>query len=119
MRIIQFETAKLAKEKWFDNPCRTHYSTDGLLHKATQPITHKSLRSGGCLASYQYELMDWLRVKHNIHIEISIENFTDGYIWQYQILTIGEDHSILKFDGEFKGYNDCLEFALQEALKLI
>lgn len=63
----------------------------------------------------QWELQKWLRDNHKVHIEIGLENYGDGYIWQHEILSIGIDASTW-FDGEYKSYEIALEEALRKAL---
>lgn len=72
-----------------------------------------------CSVPSQSILAKWLREVHKLHIEISLENFTDGFIWQYQILKIGEDFTSKVFDGEFDTYERALDKGLARALRLI
>lgn len=72
------------------------------------------------LAPSQSSLQRWLREEKGIHIEISLENFSDGYIWQYAIYYIGEDcTNPSDFDGEFKSYENALEQGLIKVIKQI
>ena len=51
METVELETAKLAKEKGYDN------------------FFSKTL-CGELIQAYQYDIMDWLREEHNIYISI-------------------------------------------------
>ena len=87
---INFETAKLLKEKGFDEYCG-YYSSDGEYwgycvynHKGKDYISAPTLQM----------TMKWLREKHNIHIAINIcytENpklfKPDYYVYVYSTVT--------------------------------
>ena len=96
---INFETAKLAKEKG----CNLENCTCG--------------GYPDCICSdkriSQSLLAKWLREKHNIHL-IAYKNINiDGYDWCY-ITTDGITNI-----NSYKTYEEALEAGLQEALKLI
>lgn len=70
---VSFETAKLLKEKGFDEPCM-YYSTEEAVYirKPTQALAIK-----------------WLRIKHNIHISIqTIGNEHDYPRYMYQVCNL-------------------------------
>ena len=136
--LITFETAKLAKEKGFNE--REHYfykvksENDVELYGCTKkqlvgfkgyvPIYHKvrdyhtnkeklNAKLYRCSAPTQSLLQKWLREKHNIHL-IAYKNINiDGYDWCY-ITTDGITNI-----NSYKTYEEALEAGLQEALKLI
>ena len=88
---INFETAKLAKEKGWNGDFVE---------------SHKILTSQSLLAK-------WLREKHNIHL-IAYKNINiDGYDWCF-ITTDGITNI-----NSYKTYEEAYEIGLQEALKLI
>lgn len=64
----------------------------------------------------QWQLQKWLRDNHKVHIEIGLENYSDDYIWQYEIVNMDGDYSTRIFDGEYKSYEIALEEALRKAL---
>lgn len=102
MKLISFETAKLAKEKGYDN------------------FFSKTL-CGELVQAYQYDIVDWLREEHNIDIEIETQHgFVldqhEGYNFR---VSQNKDNVKWCWDTPFSDYCDCLETALQEALKLI
>ena len=72
---VSFETAKLLKEKGFDEGCRARYGTAGSFSYEKYEI-----ESGGCemhnaiLAPTLQMAMKWLRKVHNIFISITYEN---------------------------------------------
>ena len=142
MKIVSFETAKLAKEKTFNEKCEYHYQyfiNDGgyeLIHYEDNGSAHgfQELHMNSIAtirgnleysAPYQYQLMDWLREKRNIYISILQTNLpltdpqTDEWEWGYYIYEIDDPNNLLKCNWEFETYEECLEYALQDALKMI
>lgn len=100
MEYITFETSKLAKKK-------------GYVKEDEYP----------CLN--QYELMDWLREKHNIYISIRpyVTMATKDKVgYDYVIFTTSDGINFAEHrDSEdaYLNHNDCLEHALREALNMI
>lgn len=62
--------------------------------------------------------MDWLRIKHNLHIEIFYDYEYDSTSYHYYIRTIGNENG-REWRADYATLEECLESALQEALKLI
>ena len=139
---INFETAKLAKEKGFDingqdvfdlknnnkiinfkdlavqefiEDVETGYRDKALnyLKENINRTDDNSDEEYYLLAPTQSLLAKWLREKHNIHL-IAYKNINiDGYDWCY-ITTDGITNI-----NSYKTYEEALEAGLQEALKLI
>lgn len=109
--LINLETAKLAKEKGFDI-WNDIYDVIGNLIPSL--IREMRFEQDWFPAPTQSLLQKWLREKHNLHIEIHIFNPNVGY-------SIKEIESQLYVDErvEYKTYEEALEVALFEALKLI
>jgi hypothetical protein len=129
-QVISFETAKQAREKGFElRVCgwyNTHPSDKQTLRTAA-PFNHnfKAHGDGTVSAPRQALLQKWLRDKHNLDTDIWCNasgwgfnlNKTCGtsiYEYEYEDFTEAEPES-----GMFKTYEQALEKALQEALKLI
>lgn len=123
-KIVNFDTAKLAKEKGFDWVCRLWYE-DFNKNRLFEPISPSNYNnhitfSKVISAPTQSLLQKWLREKHKIFIEIYVQwdNICDFNL-------LNEDSFAYSFDKpsyEGKGYGSyekTLEIALQEALKLI
>ena len=140
-RII-FETAKLAKEKGFNE--RVHYfykvksENDIELYGCTikqlvgfkghVPIYHKvrdyhtnkeklNAKLYRCSAPTQSLLAKWLREEHNIIVLVDYEGI-DGYYYKFYSYKEGNKN----YDASDKNYNtyeEAYEIGLQEALKLI
>lgn len=130
-QLITFETAKLAKEKgfneycynyWIDENTQTNEHYIGKLVKEFKPIP----------APTQSLLQKWLREKHNIDVVISPERYYTGvnYLVQAQKWDLNADPEVkLNFvikgscwyndNHEYPTYEEALEKGLQEALKLI
>lgn len=141
-QLINFETAKLAKEKGFqrfkfselvsgefyfydkNGYLESNYYKNGSGSKSgamlNDPIIGAVL-SNSCEAPTQSFLQKWLRDEHCIHI-IIIPTVT--MYWTYKIINLGSElieqppyDNVCECD--FKTCEEALETALQEALKLI
>ena len=146
--LIAFETAKLAKEKGFDEKCSHYYvldfqnfKADGILHKCGLPddwdnpnILQFVKRTGQphlANAPTQSLLQKWLREKHHIQINIFAE-------WSKKKKKVTFCHYIISLKGimanltmtaimeglhyvmsEFETYEDALESGLQKSLNFI
>ena len=104
--LISFETAKLAKDKGFSSICFAD-------------------EMGGDLFPTQSLLQKWLKEVHNIFINIfPVGLYLDGksgYRFRYEIIDLKE-LKIIQDDKSLLGfltYEEALEIALQQSLKLI
>lgn len=137
--IISYETAKLAKEKGFNIDSFYFYTKPNSKvfgideHGRNYPIVNKPKTlfvvgnavalnvKNVYLAPTQSLLQKWLRDIHNIHIQI--DRVFNCY--QFDVLKYDkyEDRNEVMFNGigvrDFTTYEEALEQALQEALKLI
>ncbi len=130
-KLINFETAKLAKEKGFDLLCYASYGNEIIDFENTLEFAEKDLfkrnENDDVTDLYSYNtdkcstrtdvptqslLQKWLREKYKIHIGIL-----------YSSITLKYDLWIKKLSGSpqysFNTYEEALEKSLQEALKLI
>jgi hypothetical protein len=107
-QLILFETAKLAKEKGFDEPSDT-YVTKGDKYETEEGAFFKN-SYGFITASTQFLLQKWLREEHNIHIVIPGK-------WAFIIQT--EENNSAAHGYDYVSYEEALEAGLQEALKLV
>lgn len=113
-QLITFETAKLAKEKGFDelthffwliNPNRINY------------FKIASNQKDRLLAPTQSLLQKWLREKYNIHI-IIIPHNNIKLDFTISVLQLGNKIMVgFEENGSFNTYEQALEEALQEALQ--
>lgn len=124
--IIQFEIAKLAKEKGFNYKVRQHYRDGnnynqelifgGSLYDMNSLEEQKLWNTNLYSAPTQSLLQRWLREVHNIDITVALVGNGYGfYIHKNRNYTNnGENYGVSGYTYELT-----LEAALKEALKLI
>jgi hypothetical protein len=118
--LVTLETAKLLKEKGFNEFCEFAYADEDL-HIMGLHSTNSFFNEIGCgyTAPTKSIAQKWLRETKNLHIEIS---YMYGNYWIYDILTI-PNHDLVGLSDRpivhYKSYEEALEAGLQEALKLI
>ena len=136
--LVSFGTAKLAKEKGFNEECDWNYCTEtytfptGFNAIKGNPYNFRLGVLRNACAPTQSLLQKWLREKHKIHIhvrhysdcpeqEINNENY-DESLGMYGV-EISEPNTCHEMDifvkSNFYTYEEALEIGLQEALKLI
>lgn len=127
--LITFETAKLAKEKGFDEICYyLHHPLYGVVdnskyHKNSKLNVSDKDKTEYITAPTQSLLQKWLREVHKSVVTIRVYN--NGEEWdetEYRVSVSEFKHftthdSFVKSD--FSTYEEALEIGLQEALKLI
>lgn len=131
--LISFETAKLAKEKGFNEPQFNGYLNEQL-EKYTSKSTHEQCIEEYYLAPTQGLLQKWLRDIYNIEVDVMRYTYSGGeyqgkcYMWaidkydpNYNPET--EDPWILETREsqgyDFKVYEEALEEGLYQALLLV
>lgn len=136
--LIKFNTAKLAKEKGF-NERSTHIYTIGFgsieadfnvravgnyenNEKLLQPITLGAGSRHLALAPTQAILQKWLRDKHRINVDP--RTVTNLKVYDYRIVLIDKTYDNSFFDGitspnGYSTYEEALEEGLLKALELI
>lgn len=116
--LVTLETAKLLKEKGFNEYCKDIINHKGIMME-TIFRTSKDLPKLFYSCPTQSIAQKWLRDIQNIHIEIS---YMYGNYWIYDILTI-PNHDLVGLSDRpiirYNTYEEALESGLQEALKLI
>ncbi len=120
--LIKFETAKLAKEKGFDIPCKKSYwvNPDGQFWLASYSYDRdRYLGNSWKLAPTQSLLQKWLREEHSLHISLYIQENTYLHRWRVKVFYLDklEDPNVHFWD--FDTYEEALEKGLQGALNLI
>lgn len=129
-QLIEFETAKLAKQKGFDWDSYVYYLPDESIYQTDDPkdYNNKFGRSGTYSAPTQSLLQKWLREKHELHIALQriFECNVEPVQFQGYVVYIGgkafeTDYPINKelVGNYFSTYEEALEDGLQETLKLI
>ena len=115
-QLISFETAKLAKEKGFDELTQHvygHNKTNANYGKAVErPVLYGTTV---IFAPTQSLLQKWLREEKGISVEVG--SYNDG--WSCDLVN-KEGHIKELFDngGVFDTYEEALEEGLKEALRL-
>ena len=123
---VSFETAKLLKEKGFNEKLLTFYITDEAEKESdfqTMYFTDDKIdnnQSPHCyLAPTLQMTMKWLREKHLLHIPIDMMN---GGRWKYEIddISIPVDGGVLpKYycDKTFSSYEEAVDDAIKYCLE--
>lgn len=124
--LIKFETAKLAKEKGFDEMCQYLYSTlKGREGQLLPELSGTMGQSNRILVPTQSFLQKWIREKYDIHVNpqpyhetADHTNDITGYYMgdiehgaRGKILYVGDDN--------YSTYEEALEAGLLKALKEI
>ena len=138
-QLINFETAKSAKEKGFNQPTKKNYflkypengklkdvkiildDNDWVYYNHHRGYDVTIEWEDFAFAPTQSELQKWLRDNHNIHIEIELAsdeelNILIPYVYQFSVYKDGKG----TFDREFyEKYEETLEVSLNKSLELI
>jgi len=116
--LITLETAKLAKEKGFNEPSQNHFRSSGEEFKENfSPFTKNTeWQSDSISRPTQSLLQRWLREVHNIIVYVA-PLIPDCKEWGYCVYHIDTNYE--KNTLFSNTYEEALELALQEALKLI
>jgi len=97
---VSFETAKLLKEKGFNEECFALYNPDGILIQSG--IRLNNIQVGRVKGSYSASTlqmaMKWLREVHNLSVEIY--RTACGYIGCIVTIPSGTDIKFLEEDGD-------------------
>ena len=139
--LISFETAKLAKEKGFDEKVYREYDKSGYLRCTSKSADvvlgpyDELLKSTEYPAPTQSLLQRWLREVHNCFIDILPHRDGDSknkqwknkedVFWTVDVDYYGKNFEInLTNNADFtqhfnKSYEEALEIGLYQALKLI
>lgn len=142
--VVNFQTALVAKERGFDDPCLFYYRVHNgrLLKRKTEHLrgfeTEVEPFMGGAyhsIASYyqgkkrvtapfKQQLMDWLIDTHNIHININTVSGSPNKIYfEAQVVYLDGD-AYTETDwygdmGEITTLEDAYEVGFMEAFKII
>lgn len=82
-KIVSFEVAKLAKEKFFNEECQQYYN-EGVLKTHPANLYYNHNQDNPPINSYtaptQIELQQWLKNKHKIKVDSSDEQLYNGLL---------------------------------------
>lgn len=115
-QLINFDTAKLAKEKGFDLLVnRTYNKTEKLdpFDEYDASLCNYNEWNNFTSAPTQSLLQKWLREKYRKHIDVNPFYYKGDFIsWNLRI------HNTY-YKDKYNSYEEALEIGLQEVLKLI
>ncbi len=125
---VSFETAKLLKEKGFDELCRCVYSPEGVFHKSNRTniydyydnaLLDEVGNADYFLAPTQAQVMKWLREVHKLDIDVSIEYKNSKKVYYYSVLkkTVIRDIDCLHSETNFDSYEEACEAAIKYYLE--
>lgn len=126
---VSFKTAKLLKEKGFDEKCTHYYKNEKYLVDLGYTNIHSYANSDlveEFAAPTLQMAMKWLREIHNIHINLDIHwlHFANKNGWMYIIVRIlenGTEFVDAKGDSNdqhfYSTYEEACEVAIQYSLK--
>lgn len=120
-QLISFETAKLAKEKSFDEITDFIFDTNmnkklgGWIIPNINGLKHSDGNNPFVSAPTQSLLQKWLREEHEIHIVCTLISYFGFY--GYEILRTGKSPIVNNLTS--CSYEKALESGLRKALKLI
>ena len=119
---VSFETAKLLKEKGFnDVPVYTYYLSYGGFYMSSMAVTNKKLYAQGHIAAPTLQMtMKWLREKYNLEIYPYHNNSTIyNSKWWFEIIEY--PNSVAEYESgkneEFDTYEEACEAAIKYCLE--
>lgn len=112
---VSFETAKLLKEKGFDEKCESLWITDTKESDWIKPKRNSEIKDGcnDCMQPTIYLAMKWLREVHNIAIETEWEHLWYAYIKPMTSKPSEEDY----YQCVYSKYEDACEAAIKYCLE--
>ena len=127
-QYVSIETAKLAKEKGFNEFCFHYYYRTTFINNYGISLNNSKLSylddnwSQHYAAPTQSLLARWLREKHNMCVEVNFTSY--GFVWCVRNTNNAEDNygsgeSGPNKNGTWDNYEEAMETCLQEALKFI
>ena len=105
---VNFKTAKLLKEKEFDEDCSYYYDTNGRLRSKCEMCWNEAD------APTQQMAMRWLREQKDINIVMKYSRNT--YMWGYNVFRHKGPILTLK-ERVFKKYEEAIDAALEYVLE--
>ena len=107
---VSFDTAKLLKEKGFDEACIYVY-----LHDGSEDIWDTDKEDIACQKPTLQMAMKWLRKEHNLFIGLEYVNILGlGFVYQSTICRFGDDNMTCLWKHS---YEEALEAAIKYCLE--
>ena len=118
---VSFETAKLLKEKGFDDECNYEYGVPVVergyvLQMFFKPIKNSELVDEAYAAPTLQMAMKWLREKHNIAIETEWEHLWYAYIKPMTSKPSEEDYCQCKSSKYEEACEDAIKYCLENLI---
>ena len=117
---VSFETAKLLKEKGFDELCRAWYGGTGVIHENGEIMSNSDCALSSVMCPSLQMAMKWLREVHHLVIEIEFIDFLEnGEVWLYSIFERKTIKRLTDKDEDFTehSYEDACEAAIKYCLE--
>lgn len=120
---VTFEQAKLLKEKWFDLECLTLFNYEGAEQtwKDNKPRSNKKEVSD-YIRPEQWQVVEWLRVNHSIHVFYLFEIETKKYSWEIwddkkeKHHSYNSDSSKWDFNSPQEAYSAAFDYGLTKLI---
>lgn len=112
---VSFETAKLLKERGFNELTYAYYLPNASFYLSPMEIDNKNLYSQGCISAPTLQMaMKWLREVHKVYISIShrLSHNADNDVCFSFWINEGEIT-----DGEWLSYEEACENAIRYVLE--
>jgi len=113
---VSFETAKLLKEKGFDEKLQHYYDSDGILIWCKRGVYFDNKLNAIFIAPTLQMAMKWLREVHNIKVNVFYNNSNYAIEYFETNTQTGVDESVFIGDG-YKSYEEAVEVALKYCLE--
>lgn len=121
-KFVTLETAKLLKEKGFNEDCKTFFiDKKGSITKRLS-LKNEDLPESCYSRPSQSLAQKWLRGKHGMEVSVAYcRNSQCGHnaSWYYWAGLLSCSDEEVKFGFDFKSYEEALEEGIREALKFI
>jgi len=114
---VSFETAKLLKEKGFDDNCAALYDlrSGELNQRGVGYVFNNGQWDNFITAPTLQMVMKWLREVHKLFIHIDV--IREASCWTADIQDIKNDVAIYPVKEEFSGYEQACEAAIKYCLE--
>lgn len=116
--IVSFETAYLLKNKGFNEICNSHYFYKKLyptIVRWTNSEDKYTAEATYCTAPTIYQVAEWLREIHNIHISIEVSQI----YYYYTISLIPNGKIKLESSNKYFTFEEAFKEAINFTLTLI
>ena len=121
--FVPYELALKLKEKGYNEPCLSYYDSRGIQQIGTFDFTTIDgyKESVAALAPLYQQVVDFLREKHDIQINIEWNKFYPNtpYVWSIRPTWRDQLLQPYGYSGFSSDYYNALTRAIEEALKLI